>query len=75
MRVPDSKNSGEPLLFKGGDFEEQYHGRIAALLGISRQRLYDIFNEHKPVAPAVAVRLGKLFRRWRWGLDANAGRI
>jgi addiction module HigA family antidote len=34
---------------------------IAALLGISRQHLYDILNERKPVSPAVAVRLGKLF--------------
>jgi addiction module HigA family antidote len=33
---------------------------IAALLGISRQHLYDILNERKPVSPAVAVRLGKL---------------
>jgi addiction module HigA family antidote len=34
---------------------------IAQLLGISRQRLYDILRERKPVSPAVAVRLGKLF--------------
>jgi addiction module HigA family antidote len=34
---------------------------IAALLGISRQHLYDILNERKPVSPAVAVRLGKMF--------------
>jgi antitoxin HigA-1 len=34
---------------------------IAQLLGISRQHLYDIFRERKPVSPAVAVRLGKLF--------------
>jgi addiction module HigA family antidote len=34
---------------------------IAALLGISRQHLYDIVEERKPVSPAVAVRLGKLF--------------
>ena len=34
---------------------------IAALLGISRQHLYDILRERKPVSPAVAVRLGKLF--------------
>jgi addiction module HigA family antidote len=34
---------------------------IAALLGISRQHLYDIMAERKPVSPAVAVRLGKLF--------------
>lgn len=34
---------------------------IAGLLGISRQHLYDILQERKPVSPAVAVRLGKLF--------------
>ena len=34
---------------------------IAGLLGISRQRLYDIPGERKPVSPAIAVRLGKLF--------------
>ena len=34
---------------------------IAKLLGISRQQLYDILRERKPVSPAVAVRLGKLF--------------
>ena len=31
---------------------------IAALLGISRQHLYDILKERKPVSPSVAVRLG-----------------
>jgi antitoxin HigA-1 len=34
---------------------------IAGLLGFSRQRLYDILQERKPVSPAIAVRLGKLF--------------
>ena len=34
---------------------------IARLLGISRQHLHDILRERKPVSPAVAVRLGKLF--------------
>ena len=34
---------------------------IARLAGISRQHLYDILKERKPVSPAVAVRLGKLF--------------
>lgn len=34
---------------------------IARLLGISRQHLYDILGKRKPVSPAVAVRLGKLF--------------
>ena len=32
---------------------------IAELLGISRQHLYDLLKERKPVSPAVAVRLGK----------------
>ena len=34
---------------------------IAELLGISRQHLHDILGERKPVSPAVAVRLGKMF--------------
>jgi len=34
---------------------------IARMLGISRQHLHDILSETKPVSPAVAVRLGKLF--------------
>ena len=34
---------------------------IASLLGISRQHLYDLLEERKPVSPAMAVRLGKLF--------------
>jgi addiction module HigA family antidote len=34
---------------------------IARLLGISRQHLYDILNEKKPITPEVAVRMGKLF--------------
>jgi antitoxin HigA-1 len=34
---------------------------IAELLGISRQHLHDMLREKKPVTPAMAVRLGKLF--------------
>ena len=34
---------------------------VAEALGISRQHLYDILNERKPVSPEVAVRLGKAF--------------
>ena len=34
---------------------------IATLLGISRQHLYDILGEKKPVSPSVAARLGMLF--------------
>ncbi len=40
---------------------ERSKTEIATLLGISRQHLYDILEERKPVSPAVAVRLGKLF--------------
>jgi len=39
---------------------------IATLLGISRQQLYDIIGERKPVSPNIVVRLGKMF-------DAGAG--
>lgn len=34
---------------------------IAELLGISRQQLYDILREKKPVSPTVAAKLGKMF--------------
>jgi addiction module HigA family antidote len=34
---------------------------VANMLGISRQQLYDILGERKPVSHAVAARLGKLF--------------
>lgn len=34
---------------------------IANLLGISRQHLYEILSEDRPVSAAVAVRLGKMF--------------
>jgi addiction module HigA family antidote len=33
---------------------------IAQLLGISRQQLYDILNERKPMSANMAVRFGKL---------------
>jgi len=33
---------------------------IAQMLGISRQHLYDILNERKPVSASTAVRIGKL---------------
>ena len=35
--------------------------RVAALLQLSRQSLYDILNERAPVRARVAMRLGKLF--------------
>ena len=34
---------------------------FAEAIGISRQHLYDILNERKPVSPEVAARLGKAF--------------
>lgn len=34
---------------------------VADALGISRQHLYDILNEKKPVSPDVAVRFGHAF--------------
>ena len=34
---------------------------LAGALGISRQHLYDILNERKPVSPEIAARLGKAF--------------
>jgi addiction module HigA family antidote len=34
---------------------------FAEAIGISRQHLYDILNEKKPVSPEVAVRLGTAF--------------
>ncbi len=35
--------------------------QLAQSLGISRQHLYDILNERKPVSPEIAARLGKAF--------------
>lgn len=34
---------------------------IAQMAGISRQHLYDILNERKPVSASTAARFGKLF--------------
>lgn len=34
---------------------------LARLLGVSRQQLYDILAERKPVSAETSVRLGKLF--------------
>lgn len=34
---------------------------LAEALGISRQHLYDVLNERKPVSPEIAARLGKAF--------------
>ena len=34
---------------------------IAAMLGISRQHLYEILEEPKPISASIAVRFGKLF--------------
>lgn len=35
--------------------------RLAAMIGISRQHLYDILKERKAITPPIAARLGKLF--------------
>jgi len=35
--------------------------QIAAILSISRQHLYDITHERKPITPKTAARIGKLF--------------
>jgi addiction module HigA family antidote len=48
---------------------------IAQLLGISRQHLYDILRDRKPVSPAVAVRLGKFVWRRCRSLGTHAGRV
>jgi antitoxin HigA-1 len=34
---------------------------IAGLLGISRQHLYDILSQKKPVSPSIAMRIAKAF--------------
>jgi len=34
---------------------------IARLLGISRQHLYDLLDEKKPLSPTMAVRVAKMF--------------
>lgn len=35
--------------------------QIARMLGVSRQHLYDVLNERKPVTSQMALRLAKLF--------------
>jgi antitoxin HigA-1 len=35
--------------------------QVAEALGISRQHLYDVLNEKKPISPEIAVRLGAAF--------------
>jgi plasmid maintenance system antidote protein VapI len=57
--VPDT--SGRIIARGGNPRDRQNEDRDRDLLGISRQHLYDILEERKPVSPAVAVRLGKLF--------------
>ena len=68
MPHPARRNSGRCPTHPGALLREYVipaTGRnkteIAQLLGISRQHLYDILRERKPVSPAIAVRLGKLF--------------
>ena len=49
------------LIAEGIAALDKSKAEVARLLGISRQHLYDIVNETKPVSPSVAARLGKLF--------------
>jgi addiction module HigA family antidote len=46
---------------------------IAGLLGISRQHLYDILGERKPVTPEVRVRLGRLGKLFGNGTGFGCG--
>jgi addiction module HigA family antidote len=39
---------------------DRHKTEIANLIGVSRQRLYDVLKEKQPVTPAMALRLGKL---------------
>jgi hypothetical protein len=45
---------------------------IAALLGISRQHLYDVLEERKPVSPAGSSPARQAVRRWRRRLGSDA---
>ena len=56
-RPTPARCSGEDVIPATGKTKAE----IARLLGISRQHLYDILRERKPVSPGVAVRLGRLF--------------
>jgi len=38
----------------------QSKAEIARLLGVSRQTLYEILNERRPITPDMALRIGKL---------------
>ncbi len=48
---------------------------IAALLGISRQHLYDVLAQRKPVSPRRRGSPWQVVRRWGRRLGANAGRL
>ena len=48
---------------------------IAGLLGISRQHLYDILQERKPVSPAIASSTRQALWRRRGNLDPDAERL
>ena len=48
---------------------------VTEALGISRQHLYDILRERKPVSAEVAVRLGAALRGRPRRLAAHAGRL
>ena len=68
MEYPATRDPNRPPMHPGELLREDVlpalgrsRKEIAGLLGISRQHLYDILNEKKPVSPEVAVRLGKAF--------------
>lgn len=64
---PAVRNPDRPPTHPGAAIEDllldlpQTKTEIARLLGISRQQLYDILAEKRPVSADVAARLGKLF--------------
>ncbi|WP_374308117.1 HigA family addiction module antitoxin [Methylocella sp.] len=61
-RSMDRRPSHPGTLLRGIIEENGFSKSDAALeLGVSRQHLYDIMNEKKPVSAEVAVRLGKFF--------------
>ncbi len=67
MEYPATRDPNRPPMHPGELLREDVlpalgrsRKEIAGLLGISRQHLYDILNEKKPVTAATALRLGKL---------------
>jgi len=67
MEYPAARDPNRPPMHPGELLREDVlpalgrsRKEIAELLGISRQHLYDILNQKKPVTAATALRLGKL---------------